>query len=60
MIEVNGVWLPHDDAGSGPPVVLSHAGIADRRMWDHQFKHLATERRVIRYDWRGYGEAVGR
>ncbi|MCW3033129.1 MAG: Alpha/beta hydrolase fold protein, partial [Solirubrobacterales bacterium] len=25
--------LPHDQNGSGPPVVLLHAGVADRRMW---------------------------
>jgi hypothetical protein len=25
--------LPHDDTGSGPAVVLLHAGVADRTMW---------------------------
>jgi 3-oxoadipate enol-lactonase len=25
--------LPSDDLGSGPAVVLLHAGVADRRMW---------------------------
>ena len=26
--------LAFDDQGSGEPVVLLHAGVADRRMWD--------------------------
>ena len=28
--------LAHDVAGSGPALLLVHAGIADRRMWDGQ------------------------
>jgi pimeloyl-ACP methyl ester carboxylesterase len=51
----------YDEAGGGPggdTVVLIHAGIADRRMWDHQFAALAKTHRVIRYDWRGYGESA--
>ncbi|WP_431896861.1 alpha/beta fold hydrolase [Nonomuraea sp. bgisy101] len=47
--------LSYDEAGQGPAVILIHAGIADRRMWDHQFAALAASHRVIRYDWRGYG-----
>jgi pimeloyl-ACP methyl ester carboxylesterase len=54
-ITVNGVRLAYDDGGSGPAIVFSHAGIADRRLWDHQFRHLAATHRVVRYDWRGYG-----
>jgi pimeloyl-ACP methyl ester carboxylesterase len=47
----------YDEAGRGPAVVLVHAGLADRRMWEHQFQALSTRHRVIRYDWRGYGES---
>lgn len=43
--------------GEGPPVVLVHAGIADRRMWEPLVPALARRHRVIRYDWRGYGES---
>ena len=57
MIAVNGTRLAYDDAGAGPAVVFSHAGIADRRMWDHQFDGLASDHRVIRYDWRGHGQS---
>lgn len=49
------VDLAYDEAGSGPAVVLVHAGLADRRMWDHQFDVLAERYRVVRYDLRGYG-----
>ncbi len=52
---VNGARLAYEERGTGPAVVLSHAAVADRRMWDHQFEHLATSYRVVRYDWRGYG-----
>ncbi|GGS72478.1 alpha/beta hydrolase [Planobispora rosea] len=61
MIDCNGVRLAYDEAGKGSPgtpaVVFVHAGIADRRMWDHQFRALSASHRVIRYDWRGYGES---
>lgn len=38
-------------------MIFSHAGIADRRMWKHQFRDLATDHRVVCYDWRGRGES---
>ncbi|WP_217591737.1 alpha/beta fold hydrolase [Cohnella sp. GbtcB17] len=41
--------------GSGESVVLIHAHSVDRRMWDFQFKLLAQEYDVVRYDMRGYG-----
>lgn len=47
----------YDEAGSGEPVVLVHAGCADRRMWRHQLDAFAGTHRVISYDWRGYGES---
>lgn len=57
-VHVNGVDLAYDDAGSGPAVVLVHGALGDRRMWDHQFAALAAAGyRVVRYDWRGYGES---
>ena len=34
--------LPYDEAGSGPPVVLLHAGIADRSMWREHLEPLAA------------------
>ena len=37
------------------PVVLVHAGICDRRMWDPQVVALGADRRVVRLDLRGFG-----
>jgi 3-oxoadipate enol-lactonase len=56
--EVNGARLYYEVAGSGHPVVLVHAGIADHRMWDDQFALFAQRYRVIRYDQRGFGQST--
>lgn len=56
-IEVNGAVLAYDEAGEGSPVVLLHAGIADRRMWRGQLPALAARHRVIAVDLRGYGDS---
>ncbi|GAB2511105.1 alpha/beta fold hydrolase [Nocardiopsis aegyptia] len=56
-IDVGRTVLGYEEAGEGSAVVLVHAASADRRMWDHQFAALAERYRVVRYDWRGYGES---
>lgn len=48
--------LSHDTTGSGPAVLLLHAGVADSRMWGPQRAALADTHRVIRCDLRGYGD----
>lgn len=59
-ITVGGVDYGYDEAGEGPPVVLVHGALGDRRMWeDPLFAALAQDHRVIRYDRRGYGETTG-
>ncbi|MET9001667.1 alpha/beta hydrolase [Amycolatopsis sp. NPDC004169] len=58
-IEVGGTAFGYDEAGEGPAVVLLHAALGDRRMWDAQFTELAATHRVIRYDRRGFGETRG-
>lgn len=50
--------LAYEAAGSGETLVLVHAGVADRRMWDPQWPAFAASHRVIRYDLRGYGESL--
>ena len=58
-VHVNGADIYYELAGSGPPVVLLHAGIADSRMWDLQFDAFAAAgHRVVRYDMRGYGRTT--
>jgi 3-oxoadipate enol-lactonase len=54
--EVNGTRIAYDLAGSGPAVLLLHAGIGDRRMWDAQVPAFAEHFTVIRFDARGFGE----
>ncbi len=50
--------LPHDERGSGPPVVLLHAGVADRRMWSDLLEPLAQAGyRVLAFDLPGFGDA---
>ncbi|WP_051366679.1 alpha/beta fold hydrolase [Hamadaea tsunoensis] len=44
----------------GLPVVLIHAGIADRRMWDPILGDLSADRTVVRVDLRGYGASTTR
>jgi len=54
--------IAYDRAGprGDLPVVLLHAGVADRRMWDAQWPALAAERDVVRLDLRGFGESAVR
>lgn len=47
--------LAHVDQGSGPPVVLLHAGALDHRLWDPQIAPLADRHRVVAPDLRGHG-----
>lgn len=50
--------LSHDDLGTGDPVLLLHAGVADRRMWDPLVPALSHTFRVIRPDLRGFGDSA--
>lgn len=50
--------LPYDEAGSGPALVLLHAGVADRRMWAQHLPELAAAGyRVVAPDLPGFGDA---
>ncbi len=57
MAFINGANLYYEILGNGTPLVLLHAGIADRRMWDAQFEVFAQHFRVVRYDRRGFGNS---
>jgi 3-oxoadipate enol-lactonase len=46
-----------DRHGSESPVVLVHAGIADRRMWDPLWDLLTARMDAVRVDLRGFGES---
>ena len=57
MIDVDGVPVAYDDVGEGPAVLLLHAGIADRRMWQHELTALRERCRVLNVDLPGYGDS---
>ncbi|MEO7421694.1 MAG: alpha/beta fold hydrolase, partial [Ornithinibacter sp.] len=52
--------IAYDRAGPAgmTPVLLLHAGVADRRMWDPQWAGLTAARDTIRLDLRGFGESI--
>lgn len=54
---VNDARLYFETAGDGEALVFIHAGIADSRLWNHQFRHFADDYLSVRYDMRGYGES---
>jgi pimeloyl-ACP methyl ester carboxylesterase len=56
--DIRGGRLFYEVAGDGPALVLAHAGIADRRMWDDQFLVFAQHYRVIRFDFWGFGKST--
>jgi len=54
---INGAHLYYEVDGTGPPIVLLHAGVADSRQWNNEFRWLARRARVVRHDMRGYGKS---
>ena len=50
----------YDRAGpvGAAPILLLHAGVADRRMWDPQWAPLVRDHDVVRPDLRGSGEST--
>ena len=52
--------VAYDRAGppGEPPLVLLHAGVADRRMWDGVWPALTSVRDVLRLDLRSYGDSA--
>jgi 3-oxoadipate enol-lactonase len=58
-VDVPGGRLAVEDEGQGPPIVLVHSAIVNRRSWDALTPLLvASDYRVVRYDMRGYGEST--
>ncbi len=50
--------LAHEELGSGPPLVLLHAGVADRTMWADHLEPLANAgARVVALDLPGFGQS---
>jgi pimeloyl-ACP methyl ester carboxylesterase len=55
-LTVNGARIAYQRAGSGPALLLVHAGIADQRMWDPIWDLVTARFDVIRPDLRGFGD----
>ncbi len=55
--EVNGAQLYYVVEGTGPPLVLLHAGVSDHQMWDAVVPAFRDRYQVIRYDHRGFGQS---
>lgn len=50
--------IAYDDEGSGPPVLLLHAGVTDRRSWRSVIEVLQPSRRTLAFDQRCFGETT--
>ncbi len=58
-IDVPGGRLAAQDEGSGPPVLLVHSAVVNRRSWNGVVPRLVEAGyRAIRYDMRGFGEST--
>jgi 3-oxoadipate enol-lactonase len=55
FLDVEGARLYYTVAGTGEPLLLIHAGVADSRMWDEQIPVFAQHNRVMCYDLPGFG-----
>ncbi|HEX3265616.1 MAG TPA: alpha/beta hydrolase [Candidatus Limnocylindrales bacterium] len=58
-IDVPNGRLAAQDEGEGPPVLLVHSAVVNRRSWNGVVPRLVDAGyRVIRYDMRGFGEST--
>lgn len=56
-INIENARLYYEIAGSGTPLLMIHAGVADSRQWNNEFTYFSQSNQVIRYDMRGYGKS---
>jgi 3-oxoadipate enol-lactonase len=54
---LNGARIHYERSGSGMPVVMLHAGVADSRMWELQAREFSKHFDVVRPDRRGFGKS---
>jgi pimeloyl-ACP methyl ester carboxylesterase len=57
-IAVAGAELIAETEGEGDPLVFLHGFGGDRHTWDEVASVIRKERRIVRYDLRGYGESA--
>ena len=59
-LTANGIAYDRAGPRGELPVVLIHAGVADRGMWDAIWAELTDERDAVRVDLRGFGDSAAR
>lgn len=47
----------YEQKGTGIPLIMIHAGVADSRQWNNEFQLFSQEFQAVRYDMRGYGKS---
>jgi pimeloyl-ACP methyl ester carboxylesterase len=57
-VEVAGLRIAFEEAGSGPPLVLVHGAACDSRVWRHQLDDLSDEFTVVAWDAPGCGQSA--
>lgn len=57
FVNIGNAKLYYETAGTGLPLVMIHAGVADSRQWNNEFAFFSQNNQVIRYDMRGYGKS---
>ena len=58
FVAADAARISYATAGSGPAVLLLHAGVTDKRSWDPLVESLGGRYRTVAYDQRGYGETT--
>ncbi|WP_410589634.1 alpha/beta fold hydrolase [Amycolatopsis sp. lyj-23] len=57
IMEVNGIRLHYEDAGTGPALLLLHGWGTSGRVWQSCLPDLVRDHRVVTLDWRGCGRS---
>jgi 2-hydroxy-6-oxonona-2,4-dienedioate hydrolase len=57
FVKIQNAKLYYEIAGTGMPLLMIHAGVADSRQWNNEFVYFSQSNRVVRYDMRGYGKS---
>ena len=53
-LQLNGIELYYEEAGSGFPLVFCHEFAGDMRSWEPQVRHFSRRYRVVTFNYRGY------
>lgn len=56
-VEVEGRQIAYRAAGSGPPLILLHGGLADSRAWRREIDVFSDQFQVVAWDAPGCGES---